>query len=140
MNGGSPTRFEECPTGRFDGFSTVLIAIGVICYLFVLGWLAGSFSERSDRPSRANHVDALTDQLAIIQTTNPKSLALTICSFPRGTIQPEQLHRVRHPDGSGDVLSQRSYTGLGFLDMADVQRVESLVRRFLIATTAGSTP
>jgi hypothetical protein len=129
---------------RYPGVSALLLTVavisGVASFLIILGWLSNAFSA-SERATLANQVYALTDQRAIIKTTDAKSQAVTIHSFHRGTIKPEHLHRIQYPDGSGDVNFQEAYrTPPGFLDVAEVRRVEGLIRRFLIASEARSTP
>jgi hypothetical protein len=130
---------------RFEAFAGLLSVIGVISgvidFLILLGLFSSLVSDQPDRTSLAHQVYALTDRRAIIRLTDPKTLAVTVNSFHQGTIKSEDLHRVQYPDGSGNVVFRRGYgEPPGFLDVAEVQRVEGLIRRFLIAPTPGSTP
>lgn len=130
---------------RFETLSGILLFFGVCCgvvsFLIVIGILSTLASGRPIRSSLTNQVYAISDQRVIWKTTDPKTQAVTINSFHRGTIKPEHLHRIQYPDGSGDVLFHESFhQPTGFLDVADVRRVEGLIRRFLIASDPGSTP
>jgi hypothetical protein len=129
---------------RFEAFAGLLSVIGVISgvidFLILLGLLSSLVSDHPDRTSLAHQVYALTDRRAIIRMTDPKTLAVTVNSFHQGTIKSEDIHRVQYPDGSGNVVFRGYGEPPGFLDVAEVQRVEGLIRRFLIAPTPGSTP
>ena len=81
---------------------------------------------------------ALTDRRAIIWAPVVDSEAITVWSYPRR--QAGQVHRVEFPDGSGDVgvdapkgaKGDVSWDSLKFEGVADVRRVEALVRATLI--------
>ncbi len=135
---------SKLTSDRFAGLSALLLTVavisGVISFLIVLGWLSSTFTEPSDRASLADQVYALTDQRAIFKITDPRTLSTKVQSFHRGMIKGEDLHRVQYPDGSGDVVFLKGYGHAnGFLDVAEVRRVEGLIRRFLIAPATDST-
>ncbi len=129
---------------RFESLVVFLQFVGVIAglisFLIFLGMFSGYVSGNSARSQMAGQVYALTDRRAIMRVTDPKTQAVTVHSYHRGTIKSEHLHRIQYPDGSGDVLFLEPYREpAGFLDVADVRRVEGLIRRFLIASDPGST-
>ena len=62
-----------------------------------------------------------------------RSVAMKVHTFTRGSIKGQELHRVQYPDGSGDLFFRNEFLQpAGYLDVAEVRRVEDLVRRFLI--------
>jgi hypothetical protein len=105
---------------------------GVIAFFFVIGFLGNFFSRRAERRKLKGQVYALTDRRGVIWMPEARS-AVSVHTFQRGTIKGTDLHRVQYPDGSGDVLFRVSHQQpSGFLGIADVRRVEELVRRFLV--------
>jgi hypothetical protein len=83
----------------------------------------------------------VTDRRAIIWSPVAGSDAVRVHLFPRGSIKPEQIERTQFPDGSGSLSIQGTSTHHGrFEGIADVRRVEALVRRFPVAPEPGSAP
>ena len=115
---------------RLEGPGAALLFIGlvsgVITYFFIVGFLGGFFSKRSERRKLEGQVYALSGRRAVIGMPAERS-AVTVHTFQRGTIKGENLHRVQYPDGSGDVLFYGRYYGgasaSGFLGIAEVRRV-----------------
>ena len=78
-------------------------------------------------------VYTLTDRRAIIQIQDSRTQAVTVHSYHRGTIKS-------HPSDSNTPTVRATSTSswkptsspAGFKDVADVRRVEELIRRFLI--------
>lgn len=106
------------------GFFSAVVAVFLAVNLAV-----GLISSRN----RATRVYALTDRRAMIWVPVKKSAAVKVHTFPQGSIKAEDLHRVQYPDGSGDLLFRNEFVQPdGFRDVANVRRVEDLVRRFLI--------
>jgi hypothetical protein len=122
--------------GNRDGAGAALAVIalvsGVIALFFIVGFLSTFFSRRSERRKLEGQVYALTDRRAIIWVPAERS-AVSVHTFQRGTIKGEDLHRIQYPDGSGDVTFRFAYQQpSGFIGIAEVRRVEELVRRFLV--------
>ncbi len=125
-----------------DGFFGVVgLLSGVIVFFFVIGFVSHFFSKQNERRKLAGQIYALTDRRAIIWIPT-KNLAFAVHTYQRGMIKSDLLHRIEYPDGSGDVrlCGHPSFYHSGFQGIADVRRVEQLVRRFLIASDPGSTP
>jgi hypothetical protein len=109
---------------------------GIIAFFFVIGFLHGIFSRRVERWKIVGQVYALTDRRAVIWVPQAKS-AISVNTFQRGTIRGTDLRRVQYPDGSGDVSFRNYPEPTGFLGIAEVRRVEELVRRFLVVPGQG---
>ncbi len=115
------------------GFLVIGTVAGTIAFFFAVFFVGNFFSKTKDRARLAGQVYALTDRRAMIWVPGGRS-AVAVYTFQQGTIGGNELHRVQYPDGSGDVLFQGHYFGgpCGFIGVADVRRVEELVRRFLV--------
>jgi hypothetical protein len=112
-------------------------------FAVVLG-LIGNWRWRAGERVRAAEVlYAITDRRAIIWTPEPKGNAVRIRTIPRGEIST--LVRLQRPDGSGslffsstqsDALREMDadYYQFGFRDVADVRRVEQIVRNYLMGS------
>jgi len=129
---------------RQEGGEGLLLVIGilcgVICCFFVVGHLSIFLAKRSERRKIDGQIYALTDRRAVIWLPGSKS-SVSVHTFQRGTIKGTDLHRVQYPDGSGDVLLRNTYQQpSGFLGIAEVRRVEELVRRFLVVPGPGTSP
>lgn len=129
--------------GRLRGIENLLFAAGVgagfiaFCLLASVVGTLGSWSWRLLKRGRFGPTYyALTDRRAIAWTPVPDSEAVTVCSYPRR--RSGRVQRVEYPDGSGDVVvtgsgeGESSWDALTFEGVADVRRVEALVRATLI--------
>jgi hypothetical protein len=114
-----------------------------IAGLIVIGLPAKMVSRDKQRRRDRAVCYAITERRAIIWTPESKGNAVRIRTFPRGEIR--SLVRVQHPDGSGSVLfnseasDENFYVPIewrspGFLHIADVRRVEQIVRNNLIGS------
>ncbi len=126
---------------RMEAADALLLLVGIVAGIFsffvALGTIAGVVSRRAARRASANRVYALTDRRAILWDPVAKSTAVTVHTLTRGTLKREHVRRVQYPDGSGDVLLRGKYEHpAGFLGVAEVRRVEELVRRYLIDPVA----
>ena len=109
--------------------------------VLLLGSLFGAISGMNRRRRVAGRLYALTDSRAIIWEPLPKTDAVTVHTFPKGTIRGEHVRRLQFPDGSGDILFRNAYeVPKGFFGVADVRRVEELIRRFLLAPEPSPNP
>jgi len=127
---------------KLDGVLGVVGVLSGIIGLFVLiGTISVLIQNGTERQRLKGRVYALTDRRAIIWCPQGKSAAIKIYTFPSGSVKADSLHRVQFPDGSGDVVFQGDYyhDPSGFTGIADVRRVEELVRRFLVDPGAGSS-
>jgi hypothetical protein len=117
-----------------------LPSVGLIISSLVIAiWLLVVLSRRRGRHLLAREVYALTDRRAIIWLPKQAS-AVAVHTFQPGTIRAEELHRVERRDGSGDVVFRRHFIPTGFREVANVRRVEELVRRFLVIPGQGPEP
>ena len=116
------------------GLAGITGFVSAVAAFFVAGNLVVDMVNRiGGRQELAGHVYALTDRRAMIWVPVPRSDAVKVHTFPRGSIKGDDLHRVQYPDGSGDLLFRAQYHDpAGYFDVAEVRRVEDLVRRFLI--------
>ena len=126
------------------GVDGLLAAIGVLSEItalfFVVGFVSNCFSRWDERRKMTGQVYALTDRRAVIWAPAKRS-AVSVHTFQRGTIRAEVLHRVQYPDGSGDISFRVSYQEpSGFRGIAEVRRVEELIRRFLVVPGQGPEP
>ena len=121
------------------GIIGVLSVIAAI--LMAVGFVSNLVGQWSDRWKVAGQSYALTDRRAMIWVPQARG-AVSVHTFQRGTIKGQDLHRIQYPDGSGDVLfrSASFQTPLGFLGIAEVSRVEELVRRFLVDPNGKADP
>ncbi|HWE40046.1 MAG TPA: hypothetical protein VG406_26075 [Isosphaeraceae bacterium] len=119
-----PDRFEQPDKG-----SRIVLALGIgfLALMIALLTVAVWNSKVAGARREARRLYALTDRRAVVWKPIPGSEAVTVTSYhPR---QIEGLHRVENPDGTGDVLFSGSGAwGTGFHGIADVRRVEDLVR------------
>ena len=113
----------------------------MIAFFFPIFFVGNFFTKGNERRKLAGQVYALTDRRAVIWVPAERS-AVAVHTFQRGAIDGKALHRVQYPDGSGDVLFQgHYYAGVaGFLGIAEVRRVEELVRRFLVDPNRKADP
>ena len=119
-------------------FAIIFLMIGSLIGIFTIG---GLVSTKRDRRLRARRIYAVTDRRAILWTPVAGSDAVTVHAYPRGSIKPGQVERTQFPDGSGTLALQGGYSAHGnFEGIADVRRVEELVRRFLIAPDPDPAP
>lgn len=119
-------------------FSIAFGAVGSVIGLFTL---AAWNTARGERRLRGRRFYALTDRRAIVWSPVAGSDAVTVHVYPRGSIRPEQIERTQFPDGGGTLSILGGYSALGkFEGIADVRRVEGLVRRFLVAPGPDPAP
>jgi hypothetical protein len=119
----------------------VMCGLGV---LVGLATVASWFSQRKQREQAVHHLYALTDRRAIIWRPKFGSDGVEVFTYPRGVFG--SLHRIEYPDGTGDVIFFRprpeddlSYIRpTGFERVAEVRRVEELIRRFLVGPEPGA--
>jgi hypothetical protein len=119
-----PNRFGQPDEGPSIVGAIVAGSLALLIPLLMLvAWKSKVAGARRD----AQRLYALTDRRAIVWQPVPASEAITVTSYhPK---QIENLHRVENPDGSGDVkFSGSGPWGVGFDSIADVRRVEDLVR------------
>ena len=117
------------------------IAIGFVGSLIGFFTVASLASTARARRLRSRRIYAVTDRRAILWTPVAGSDAVTVHAYPRGSIKPGQIERTQFPDGSGTLALQGGYSAHGnFEGIADVRRVEELVRRFLIAPDPDPAP
>jgi hypothetical protein len=103
--------------------------------LATLGWIVGGINSLLERQRVTREAYALTDQRALIWTPGETRDAVQFFSHDRGHF--DRVHRVERPDGSGDLTFSNSLGRfnpgpLQFREVADVKRVESLARQFVI--------
>jgi hypothetical protein len=143
------TTFSDVPGGGpqlVPGFwASSMSTLGFM--LAVLGATVGIFTlislalTRWDRQLRARRVYALTDQRAIFWSPVSGTQAFTVRVFPRGSIKPELIERTEYPDGSGTLSLQGRFRDHGnFEGVAEVRRIEEMVRRYLVASDPSTTP
>jgi hypothetical protein len=123
---------------RIDGVTaTIGLISGIIGFLFLISTLGSWVAGGAGRSIVQKRCYALTDRRAIVWIPRTGSRAVEVHSFARGRIK--DVHRAEYPDGSGDViltLQEPRYDEVqsgSFLGVAEVRRVEDLVRRVLIA-------
>ena len=117
------------------------MACAVIAFFIIIGTVGSLLSKGSEQKQLKGRIYALTDRRAIIWCPDPGSRAIAVHTFPRGSIKVEDIKRTQYVDGSGSVLIRPMHLDpSGFLGIADVRRVEEMVRRFLVADGPGSTP
>jgi hypothetical protein len=109
----------------------------------LLGLIGNWRSKVKEHALASRSLYAITDRRAIIWAPEPKGNAVRIRTIPRGEVY--NLVRLENPDGSGSVLFTSSkddtthhidaqwYT-FGFRHVADVRRVELLVRNNLMGS------
>ncbi len=139
---------ELCLAGYFGAFgrgfdekdSGKLLLFGLIGTiggsLGGVGMIGGWLSRSSERTKAAQSLYALTDRRVIIRKPRRGTDAVEVYTSPRGKIR--DVHRVEYSDGSGDVIcgvSEEMWWGAccNLEGVAEVRRVEELVRRFLTA-------
>ncbi len=134
---GFPQWFRDLDAG-IVGFSLIF---GVIGFLVAIGTVASLVSNGTERRRMRGRTYALTDRRAIIWCPEPGSAAVAVHTFPRGSIKVENIKRTQYPDGSGNVSMRPFHEDpAGFLGVADVRRVEELIRRFLVDPGPDPTP
>lgn len=116
-----------------DFFAAIGIALGLFSAVILSCTTVGAVWRTWARSRSSVRMYALTDARALIWDPMPRSSAVVVHTFPKGTIRAENLRRLQFPDGSGDVLFRNLYESpSGFFGVADVRRVEDLIRQFLI--------
>jgi hypothetical protein len=124
------------------GWATSGLLAGVLWALLMMGMIGSWFENRGQAKRSANSVFALTDRRAITWIPlSDQDKGVEIHSIGRGKVG--HIHRIEHPDGSGDVLfcsspdrtkdSQR----LGFRAIPEARRVEGLAREVLLEPAPG---
>ncbi len=123
------------------GLSSTGIIFGAVGMLIGFGTLVSLVAEVRERRLLGRRVYALTDRRAILWSPVAGSEAVTVHVYPRGSIRPEQIERTQFPDGGGTLAILGGFSIHGkFEGIADVRRVEELVRRFLVAPGPGPAP
>ena len=119
-------------------FAIVFLMIGSLIGIFTIASLV---STARVRRLRSRRIYAVTDRRAILWTPVDGSDAVTVHVYPRGSIKPGQIERTQFPDGSGTLALLGGYSAHGnFEGIANVRRVEELVRRFLVAPDPDPAP
>jgi hypothetical protein len=127
--------------GRFATIEAVSgtlgFLLGIASFLVLVGMAGTWISKEAENPIVKKGCYALTDRRAIVWNAKSGSSAIDVSSYHRGTIK--NLHRSEYPDGSGDVIFRlgeglSEWPEVGFQGIAEVRRVEDLVRRFLIVS------
>jgi hypothetical protein len=127
------------PWGNWGPFIGTGIMSAVACLVFSLGLFAGWQSRRYERKRASETLYALTDHRAIIWRPSHRRGGVEIHSILRGTFA--KIHRIEYEDGRGDVIFSYSRLGddeivvwgpLGFEGIAEVRRVEDLLRSTLL--------
>jgi hypothetical protein len=130
--------------GHFDADrATKGFVCGAFGLVLTLGLLANLFSRRVARSRMTRVCYALTDRRAIIWVPEPRSDATRVYTILRGRIK--SLVRVERPDGTGDLefsvtdsFPDFHWYPLAFKRVADVRRVEQIVRNNLIRADGGA--
>jgi hypothetical protein len=125
--------FHPTDAGALLMFGLISVLIGV---LVLLGVFAGWCFRRVKRNRSAKSLYALTDRRVIIWKPREGTEAIEVHTVPRGKFS--NVHRVEYPDGSGDLVFEFSqemyYCSYQFEGVAEVRRVEALVRNFLLVS------
>jgi hypothetical protein len=129
--------------------SSVAIMLGDLAVPFFLGscafavhaWVT-NLGWGQEKPAT---IYALTDSRAIVWRPEPKRGGFEIFTLPPGSFR--QVHRHERPDGSGDVTFSHleGFSGMpeppkGFQGVADVARVEALIRAGLLVKPTEGPP
>ncbi|HEX8203891.1 MAG TPA: hypothetical protein VF590_25675 [Isosphaeraceae bacterium] len=119
------------------GWASSGVLAGVLGALATMMAILGWALDRDSRRRSTRSVYALTDRRAISWTPAEfQPQAVAIHSLGRGRVG--HIHRVEHPDGSGDVLfgprpdGAEAVARLGFRAIPEARRVEELARTILI--------
>jgi hypothetical protein len=123
-----------------DAPGALILGLGLFLIWFVvLLYTLGAWRHRKVQiATMLGTIYALTDHRAITWIPTGRKGAITVSSFPSGTLK--SIHRIERPDGSGDVLFNASRTVFvedmiweppGFRNVADVRQVERHLRRIL---------
>jgi hypothetical protein len=127
------------PLGQIGPFITFGVISGIVCLCLVLGSFASWHQRRTDRARAAETFYDVTDRRAILWKPSYKKGAVEIHTIPRGKLV--NVHRIEYADGHGDVIFSYQRVGndevggwrpIGFEGVAEVRRVEELVRRILL--------
>jgi hypothetical protein len=119
-----PNQFEKPDQG---GRVAAGIVSGFLAFLIIYFTIRGWQQKFATARGEVRRLYALTDRRAILWQPVIGSEAVTVTSYYPRLI--EKLYRVENPDGSGDVkFSGAGPWGSGFDNIADVRRVEDLVR------------
>ena len=132
-------------SNRLEEVAVGAVVIGLVAGLFsgavLLGSIASALAWSAERARLAHRIYALTDARALILEPMPRSSAVIVHTFPKGSIRPEDLTRMQYPDGSGDLVFRAALVGPGgFYGVADVRQVDHLVRQFLIPADPERAP
>lgn len=113
-----------------------MVLLGGFIVICVIGHL---IAKRAERGRQADVYYAVTERRAIIWTPEPKGNAVRVQSLQRGRIG--DVVRIQRSDGSGSLEFSMSRNGddftwprHAFQDIAEVRRVEQIVRNYLITT------
>ncbi len=132
------TRFES-----FNGFLMLVLTVaGVTSILMATHLIAGYVKDGSWRRRAGVEMYALTDRRALIWTPAERSTAVLVQQHLPGTIRPDQIERIEYPDGLGNLTwKPGSYQSGqdGFFGVAEIRRVDELVRRVLLKPVPAQT-
>lgn len=122
----------RAPAGRFapaenDGRTVGAFSAGFLAVITTWMTISAWRSKLAAARGEARRIYALTDRRAIFWQPVAGSEGVIVTSYRPELI--ENLYRIENPDGSGDVkFSGTGPSGSGFDNIADVRRVEDLVR------------
>ena len=104
----------------------------VVSFFFWAGMVAGRVESGPARDREGQELYALSDRRALIWQPVVGSSGVTVRQYPRGSIRHTSIERLEYPDGSGDLLFGTGYPQPGFRGVAEVRRLDDLVRHVLI--------
>jgi hypothetical protein len=120
-----------------DDAASIGFISGLAAFLLLVGMIVAAVSRfgRQRPPNKVNFY-ALTDRRAILRRQLDRP-AVEVIPIWRG--QVEQVYRLEHPEGSGEVVLNlgRGHLGRGTASIevvSEVRRVEDLARRVLLAS------
>jgi hypothetical protein len=128
------------PLGQFGPFIGTGIVSAISCVALSLWLLAGWHYRHSERRRASETLYALTDRRAIIWRPSNLKGGVESHAIPRGTFV--NVHRIEYADGHGEVIFSYSrvcddevggWRPIGFEGVAEVRRVEEMVRRTLLS-------
>ncbi|MEO6807938.1 MAG: hypothetical protein ABI353_02365 [Isosphaeraceae bacterium] len=127
--------FEIHSNTRTDHLLSLALAMGLGGFVIVLSMIFCWWIDWAEVRKTANKLYAMTDRRAIIWVPSEHAGAVEVHSISARMVG--KIHRVENTDGSGDVMFTGRADGpylnpWGFDGVANVRRVEDLVRQILV--------
>ena len=121
---------------RLDPLKVLGSTVGAVALLATVAWSCGGIIALLERRNTARETYALTDRRILIWSPGETRGSTNVFAHEVGHF--DRVHRVERADGSGDLVFSNSRGRYnpgpqGFREVADVKRVEALVRRYVIA-------